>query len=83
MNYTTSTAAEQKAMLEQRQRQYESEHFAHAINKDLLVASGATDDATKAAIKVAVEAMATLDKAPRRGREEARSYPQVAAHSAG
>ena len=63
MNYTALTAADQRQMLDQRQRQYEAEHFSHAINKDLLVASGATDDATKEAIKAATDAMATLDKA--------------------
>lgn len=63
MNYTTLTVADQKQMLEQRQRQYEQEHFAHSVNKDLLVASGATDQTTKDATKAAADAMATLDKA--------------------
>lgn len=63
MKYAALTTADQRAILEQRLRQYEADHFSHAINKDLLVASGATDDATKQAIKQADEAMATLDKA--------------------
>lgn len=63
MKYAAFTAADQRALLEQRLRSYEMDHYAHTINRDLLVASGATDDGTKAAIKQADEAMATLDKA--------------------
>ena len=63
MIYQTIAADEQKAMLEARLGQYEREHYAHALNDRLLVSSGATDDATKAAIKAAEDAMATLDQA--------------------
>ena len=63
MKYTTLTADYQKRMLEQRLVQYEQEHFSHAVNERLLVASGATDEDTKNAIKIAKDAQATLDKA--------------------
>lgn len=63
MEYTELSATEQKQILAQRVKQYEAEHFNHATNKELLVASGASDEQTKAAIKVAEDAMKTLDDA--------------------
>lgn len=63
MNYATLTAADQKSILEQRQRQYEAEHFQHTINKDLLVSSGLSDEETTKAIEQADAAIATLDAA--------------------
>jgi hypothetical protein len=63
MEYTELTVDEQKNILQQRKRQYEAEHYNHVINKELLTATGATDDQTKAAIKAADDAMKTLDNA--------------------
>lgn len=63
MNYTKLDAAQQKAILDQRLAGYESEHYQHTLNKDLLVSSGATDAKTKAEIANAEAAIKTLDKA--------------------
>lgn len=63
MEYTELTTDEQVQILTQRKKQYEAEHFSHATNKDLLAASGATDETTKAAIKAADDAMRVLDRA--------------------
>lgn len=63
MKYEKINDDQKRQMLDQRLGQYEQEHYNHAINLALLKATGATDDATKAAIKQAEEAMVTLDKA--------------------
>lgn len=63
MEYTELSEDEQKQILKQRAKQYEGEHFNHSVNKELLLATGNTDDATKDAIKAAEEAMSTLDDA--------------------
>ncbi len=63
MEYTELSADEQRQILAQRKKQYEGEHFNHAVNVELLEATGATDDQTKAAIKAAKDAMKTLDDA--------------------
>ncbi len=63
MQYEKINDDQKKQMLDQRMAQYEQEHYNHAINLSLLKATGATDDATKTAIKQAEDAMTTLDKA--------------------
>lgn len=63
MEYIDLTPEQQIEILTQRRQRYEIEHFQHQLNKDLLVASGATDKDTLDAIKAADAAMAVLDKA--------------------
>ena len=63
MKYEKLEADQQAQMLEQRLGQYEMEHYQHSVNLSLLVASGATDDATKEAIKASQDAMDALDDA--------------------
>lgn len=63
MKYEKLTDDEKAAMLDNRLRQYEQEHYNHSINVALLRASGAADDATLAQIAVGETAMATLDAA--------------------
>lgn len=63
MQYSELTEDEQLQILKQRRRQYEAEHFNHSVNKELLVASGNTDEDTKKAIEASNAAMKTLDSA--------------------
>ena len=63
MKYDELTADEQAQILTQRKKQYEVDHFNHATNHELLVKSGKTDEQTEAQIKVAEDAMKTLDDA--------------------
>lgn len=63
MEYTELSTEEQVQILGQRKKQYEAEHFNHTVNKDLLIATGATDEETKRAIADADKALKTLDHA--------------------
>lgn len=63
MKYDRLTKDQQEAMLEARLARYEAEHYDHAVNEVLLVASGDTEQSTKDAIEQVRQAMATLDKA--------------------
>lgn len=63
MKYEKLTIDEQKATLEARLRQLESEHFNHQLLIDQLTASGDTSDETKAAIKASQDAQKILDSA--------------------
>lgn len=63
MEYTELSADQQKEILVNRKRQYEAEHFNHVVNRDLLVAGGATDAETQRAIKTAEAALVVLDAA--------------------
>lgn len=63
MNYEKINNDQKRQMLDQRLAQYEQEHYNHSINVRLLKASGVTDDATKAAVKQAEDAMKILDGA--------------------